>query len=91
VERVSSFPSGAPGTSIAGSTIASAMEGSSPRWSASERNSARMKLTIFSDASEPSPSTGVAAPMVAPGRMYTLCAARAMSAPAEIARRFTKA
>ena len=57
------------GISIVSSTMASATRGSSPRSSATARNSARMAETIFSDALRPSPSTGVAAPSTAPGRM----------------------
>ncbi len=51
------------------STMASATRGSSPRASASARISLRMALTIFSGAFWPSPVTGVAAPMTAPGTM----------------------
>jgi hypothetical protein len=71
--------------------MASAIRGSSPRCSATARNSARMAETIFSEALVPSPSTGVAAPMTAPGRMYTESAEIAISAPALNARGLTKA
>ena len=50
-----------------------------------------MAETIFSEALRPSPSTGVAAPSTAPGRMYTARAEMAMRAPALNARGFTKA
>jgi hypothetical protein len=49
--------------------MASAIAGSKPLSSARARNSDRMALTIFSEARSPSPTTGVAAPMVDPGRM----------------------
>ncbi len=66
----SSLPSATtPGMAISSSTIASATRGSSPRASARERNSERSALTIFSGAREPSPVTGVAAPITEPGRM----------------------
>ena len=68
--RVSSSPARTtPGISMLSSTIASAIRGSRPRSSATARNSARMAETILGDALWPSPSTGVAAPSTAPGRM----------------------
>ena len=80
-----------PGTASDSSTIASAIAGSSPRASASARISLRIAETIFSGAFVPAPSTGVTAPTTDPGRMYMPCVARAIKAPAENARRFTKA
>jgi hypothetical protein len=68
--RVSSSPAATtPGISMLSSTIASAIRGSSPRSSATARNSARMAETILGEPLWPSPSTGVAAPSTAPGRM----------------------
>jgi hypothetical protein len=50
-----------------------------------------MALTYFSGAFAPVPSTGVAAPSEEPGRMKMPSVASAISAPAERARRLTKA
>ena len=53
-----------------GSTIASATSGSRPRASAVALNVVRTAETIFSVAVSPvAPSTGVAAPITAPGAM----------------------
>ena len=69
VLRVRSLPEGASGMSTLSSTMASATVGSSPRASASARNSPRMADTYFSGAFTPCPLTGVAAPKTAPDVM----------------------
>jgi hypothetical protein len=89
---VSSLPdSTTPSIAMSSSTIASATFGSRSRASASARISLRIALTIFSGAFFPSPVTGVAAPITAPGRISIAFAASEISAPAEKARRLTNA
>jgi hypothetical protein len=75
--------------------MASATSGGLPRSSAVARNSLRRYETVFSPAGCGGPlgpiSTGAAAPIVALEAIVIRRAERAISAPAEIARPFTKA
>jgi len=81
-----------PGISMRSSTMASAMRGSRPRASATERNSPRKAEVNFSSTGAmPVGVTwiGSAAPMAEPGSMASCSVAMAIKAPAEKALRTT--